>query len=163
MNKIKVIGTILLNLLMQATLFSRIQVAGATPNLTIPVVVGLAMIFGSNAGGYAGMVIGLLEEVMFSNVIGVRALIYFLLGYWIGKNNYSFSRADIRTGMIFTALATAINFLFTSLIYYVLGMRTEFLRYLAGPIFVEILMNVIVFAVLIRLFQKIFVVPSFRY
>ena len=47
------------------------------------------------------MVIGLLEEVMFSNVIGVRALIYFLLGYWIGKNNYSFSRADIRTGMIF--------------------------------------------------------------
>ena len=50
MNKIKVIGTILLNLLMQATLFSRIQVAGATPNLTIPVVVGLAMIFGSNAG-----------------------------------------------------------------------------------------------------------------
>lgn len=163
MNKVKILLLILLNIVLQSTLFSRVNVFGAVPNLTLPFVVCLAMIFGSNTGGYAGLAIGLFEDIIFSNILGVRALIYFIIGYWIGANNFSFNRGDIKTGFIYVALSTVLYFVTSSVMYYFLGQKIDFVSYLAGPIFLEVIFNCALYYPTLKLFKKIFIIPSFRY
>lgn len=161
-NKIKIFIIILLNIIIQSTILSRLKIFGVIPNLSIPIIVNLSLGFGTFVGGYNALIIGLIEDAVFSSVIGVRALIYYLMGFLIGDSKIRINKEDYRTGVFLTAICTVINMVISYIIYLILGKNIELLTYLSGGVFIEILENIILYLILYRIFKKIFTFPDFR-
>lgn len=161
-NKISIILILLASILIQTTLLSRLSIFGVYGNLSIAVVVALSIGFGSYTGGYSGLAIGIIEDILFSPVIGTRALIYFVIGFLIGNTEAGINKEDVRSGVIFTILGTCFYYIFHFLLMRVIGESFNFIQYLAGPLFIEILLNLILYIICFKLFNKIFDYPRFR-
>ncbi|QQK07152.1 rod shape-determining protein MreD [Miniphocaeibacter halophilus] len=162
MNRFKIVVVVLINLILQSTLFSRIDVLSVHANISIPVVVSLAIGFGPYVGGFGGLIIGLIEDILFSKVLGIRALMYFIIGFLIGNSEAGINKEDIRTGIILTAVSTVGNFLGNSIIIKIIGDKVSILSYLLGPIFIEVILNSLLYILVFYLFKKIFEFPRFR-
>lgn len=83
-----VIGTVmLLAVLIELTVLSRLGLPGATPDLVVVCVVALALALGPAPGAVAGFVGGLLLGLAppSDSVLGVSALVFALIGFLAGK------------------------------------------------------------------------------
>lgn len=144
MNKMRLAVVVVLSQIIQATFLSRLHIFGATPNLNIALTLILALFYGPIWGRYTGLGLGLLEDIMFAPVLGVKALIYFLIGHGVGramKNN----AAHLPTGIALTFLATFFSWFVTTLICLVIRLPFSGLAYWRGPLFVEGLLNSILY------------------
>lgn len=161
MNKLKIAIVIVINLIIQTSLISRLEIYGVYANLSIPVLVALAIGFGEYTGSIAGLVIGLIEDLIFSPVVGVRGLIYFTAGFFIGNSEAGINKKDPRSGMIITGFLS----LYYTLVYYVIIFFTKGtvdFSYLKGPILIEIILNVISYFIIFKIFHKVFEFPKFK-
>ncbi|WP_030058259.1 MULTISPECIES: rod shape-determining protein MreD [Streptomyces] len=79
-------GLILFGLILQVSVFGRLQLPGATPDILLLVVVGLAMVYGPTGGCLVGFSAGLLADVAppSDHAIGRYALVLCLMGYAAG-------------------------------------------------------------------------------
>ncbi|MEV7599942.1 rod shape-determining protein MreD [Kitasatospora sp. NPDC089797] len=77
---------ILLGLILQVSVFGRLQLPGATPDILLLVVVGLAMVYGPTGGCLVGFSAGLLADLAppSDHAIGRYALVLCLMGYAAG-------------------------------------------------------------------------------
>ncbi|WP_371481560.1 rod shape-determining protein MreD [Kitasatospora sp. NBC_00315] len=77
---------VLLGLVLQVSVFGRLQLPGATPDVLLLVVVGLAMVYGPTGGCLVGFAAGLLADVAppSDHAIGRYALVLCLVGYGAG-------------------------------------------------------------------------------
>ncbi len=77
---------ILLGLVLQVSVFGRLQLPGATPDVLMLVVIGLAMVYGPTGGCLVGFAAGLLADVAppADHAIGRYALVLCLMGYAAG-------------------------------------------------------------------------------
>lgn len=163
MNRIRILLVIIISTILQVTIFSKIQVLGVSPNFALPVIAALSVGFGSYIGGYSGLFIGLIEDVLFSKLLGFRALIYFIMGFIIGNNEYRLNFKDNRTGMLITAGMTVVYFLFMLTRGFLTGTYIDVLSYLKGPILIEIVFNSILYFFAMKIFRKIFIFPNIRF
>ncbi|KJS53371.1 rod shape-determining protein MreD [Streptomyces rubellomurinus] len=76
----------LLGLILQVSVFGRLQLPGATPDILLLVVVGLAMVYGPTGGCLVGFSAGLLADLAppSDHAIGRYALVLCLMGYAAG-------------------------------------------------------------------------------
>ena len=125
-------------------------------------IIGLAIGFGPYVGGFSALIIGLLEDMLLGHVLGVKALIYFVLGFLIGNSNAGINKEDIRTGLILTAFSTFVYMIYTVIITRILQDPIGILHYLKGPIFIEILLNTLLYIPVFYLFKRLFQFPRFR-
>lgn len=161
-NKAVIIIILVANIIIQSTLISRLPVFGVWGNLSIAVIVALSIGFGSYTGGYSGLFIGLIEDILFSPVIGTRALIYFIIGFLIGNTEAGINKEDVRSGIIFTMAATAFYYFIHFLLMRAIGEAFNMGQYLMGPLFIEILINLMLYIICFKLFNRIFDYPRFR-
>ncbi|MEU8516801.1 rod shape-determining protein MreD [Kitasatospora sp. NPDC048722] len=77
---------ILFGLILQVSVFGRLQLPGATPDILLLVVVGLAMVYGPTGGCVVGFCAGLLADLAppSDHAIGRYALVLCLMGYAAG-------------------------------------------------------------------------------
>ncbi|MFH8383269.1 rod shape-determining protein MreD [Kitasatospora sp. NPDC018058] len=77
---------ILFGLILQVSVFGRLQLPGATPDILLLVVVGLAMVYGPTGGCLVGFSAGLLADLAppSDHAIGRYALVLCLMGYAAG-------------------------------------------------------------------------------
>ena len=73
--------------MLELVVLARWSVPGATPDLVLVVVVGLAVGRGPVMGAGAGFVGGLLLDVVppSAGIVGLNALIYCMAGFWVGR------------------------------------------------------------------------------
>ncbi len=76
---------ILLNFILQSTLFEHIEIIGIKPNTAIIIVVSYAMLRGDLEGAIIGFFSGLLQDIFFGRFIGLYSLLGMLTGYFCGK------------------------------------------------------------------------------
>ncbi|MFH9348133.1 rod shape-determining protein MreD [Kitasatospora sp. NPDC017646] len=76
----------LLGLILQVSVFGRLQLPGATPDVLLLIVVGLAMVYGPTGGCLVGFSAGLLADLAppSDHAIGRYALVLCLMGYVAG-------------------------------------------------------------------------------
>lgn len=153
---------VVLNILIQSTLISRFPIFGVYGNLSIAVVVALSIGFGSYTGGYSGLLIGLIEDVLFSPVIGTRALIYFMIGFLIGSTEAGISKEDVRSGIVFTIIGTVFYYLVHFILMRLISEPFNMIQYLKGPLFIEIFINLLLYFICFITFRKVFDYPRFR-
>lgn len=162
MNKLKTFIIAFITFILQITVFSKIDIFGSNINIVIGLVISLSLILGSKSGAYTGLVIGLLEDFMFSNIIGIRALSYFLIGYIVADDRFRFN-SDKNTGLILSFVFTIINFIFVSLITYIFKADIIVIKnYLFIPLLVEAVLNTLVYLFYHFLIRKLMYIPTYR-
>lgn len=163
MNKVRMILAVLIIAILQVSVFPLIEIFGVHPNAAIGMLVALSMGFGSYAGGFSGLWVGLFEDILYAKYIGLRALIYFSLGFLLGNKEFRISLNDNKIGMVYTIIFTVVN--------YIIILATSFntenfsvaLAYLKGGLFIELILNCIVYYFIMKVFRKILVFPNVRF
>ena len=133
--------------------------------MSLALVVAIAMNFGSYVSGYSGIVLGIIEDSLFSKVIGIRALIYYMIGFIVGYNEDSINKGDIRSGSIITVVATLFYWVMNTIIYMFLENSSSvgLIKYLKGPIIIEMILNVILYLICNYVIKKVFKKRKFRF
>ena len=160
--KIKLFLIIIINIILQLTIFPNFKILGASPNATIPLVVAFSLCFGPFFGGYLGLFLGIIEDVFFSNVIGVRALIYFVCGFLIGESNARINKNDYRTGLFLTIISNLFYYGASLIIFKLLGRKTSIINYMFASIYIEIFENLVIFFIINKILNKFFTFNRFR-
>lgn len=162
MNKLKTFIIAFITFILQITVFSKIDIFGSNVNIVIGLVISLSLILGSKSGAYTGLIIGLLEDFMFSNIIGIRALSYFLIGYIVADERFRFN-SDKNTGLILSFVFTIINFIFVSLVTYIFKADIIVIKnYLFVPLLVEAVLNTLVYLIYHFVIKKLMYIPTYR-
>lgn len=162
MNRFKTFFLLLVTFILQTTIFSKIDVFGANINLILPLVVGLSQILGGGVGARTGLIFGLLEDIMFSNIIGVRALSYYLIGNFVGSDRLR-STNDKNSGLLLTFIFTLVNFVIVSLINFIFNNDVTVIKnYLFLPLFSEAILNMVFYLIYYKIIRKIMYIPTYR-
>jgi len=84
--KVLTIATILiLNLALQSSVFPHFGIFGVKPDSLLAIVISFALFNGSVPGAVIGLCGGLLQDILFSQYIGLYAFQYMILGYLAGQ------------------------------------------------------------------------------
>src|SRR5699024_4173712 len=95
LNMIIVLLIIIINFIFQSTILPGLSLFGVVPNTGLIIVVLISLLRGKRIGSIAGLLIGLLQDIIFSTVIGVNAIIFFFIGYIIGMNEGKLAKDNI--------------------------------------------------------------------
>lgn len=162
MNKFKTFFFVIISFILQTTILSKIDIFGSNINLALPLVICLSQILGKEYADKSGLLFGLLEDIMFSNIIGVRALSYYLIGNFVGSDRIR-SQKDRNTGLILTFVFTFINFGLVSFINFIFNNDITVIKnYLLIPIITESILNMIFYLLYNKLIRKMMYIPIYR-
>ncbi|MGW2254032.1 rod shape-determining protein MreD [Kitasatospora sp. NPDC001660] len=111
---------ILFGLILQVSVFGRLQLPGATPDMLLLVVVGLAMVYGPTGGCIVGFSAGLLADLAppSDHAIGRYALVLCLMGYAAGLLRPEHGRQRSVSGALLVVAAAAVA---STLLYAMVG------------------------------------------
>ena len=154
---------IILNLVIQSTLIPYIGVFGVVPNTALVIVVIIALRKGRVYGSIFGLLAGLLQDVLFSAVIGVNGLILFFIGYYVGFAANAFTRETAVNPFIFSALGTIFYNMVFSLMQFFLSRDITFIQAVRSVFSVEVIYNGLVAVILFKILQRLFMQPKLRF
>lgn len=165
MNKLKVILLFFASIMIQTAILPNFSVFNSKANMSIALIVAIAMNFGSYVSGYCGIVFGFFEDILFSRVIGIRALIYYMIGFIVGYNEDSLNKGDIRSGSIITVVSTLFYWVMNTMINMFLENSSLkiFINYLKGPIVIELILNILLYLICNYVLKKVFKKRKFRF
>ena len=165
MNRLKIVLLFFASIMIQTAILPNFSIFNSKANMSLALVVAIAMNYGSYISGYSGIVLGFLEDILFSKLIGIRALIYYMIGFIVGYNEDSINKGDIRSGSIITVVATLFYWVMNTIIYMFLenSSSARFIKYLKGPIIIEMLLNVLLYLICNYVLRKVFKKKKFRF
>lgn len=154
---------VLINFLLQSSILPYISVFGVVPNTALIIVISVALYKGRYYGGFTGLVIGIVQDIVFSPVIGVNAFIYFFAGYLVGLVENKLTKENILIPMLFAILGTIYyNFSYYIFMFF-LSRDIPFLSFAKDILLIETIYNGILAIPIYKIFSKIFVVPKIRF
>ncbi len=80
MNIVVLILIVLLNFLIESVILVRLPILGIVANSSVTVLAALLLLGKKNYARYTGLAMGLIQDIVFSPIVGINALIYYLLG-----------------------------------------------------------------------------------
>jgi len=151
------------NFVFQSTILPSLTIFGVVPNTALIFVILFSLNKGKYYGGFVGMAIGLIQDIMFSTTLGVNAFIYFFIGYIIGTLENTVSRDSIIPPVIFSILGTIFyNFIYLFFMFF-LSRRVHFFVLMKDVMIIEVIYNTIATLIIYKIIGKIFVEPSLKF
>lgn len=92
--------------LLQVTLVASLDLAGGSADVLLLAIVALALLRGAVVGSLAGFFGGLLVDVMTLDTLGLWALLYALVGYWVGRYGETTGRGRSHAVLVSVLVAT---------------------------------------------------------
>ena len=154
---------LLINIVFQSSILPYFSLFGYTPNTGLVLVIIIALRKGKYYGGFFGLALGLIQDILFGQVLGINGLILFIIGYIIGLIQDSLGIENIVIPIFFSAIFTIFyNFSYYLILFF---LSRDILREIMIKIVfsIEILYNMIFAALIYKLFSKIFVIPNLRF
>jgi rod shape-determining protein MreD len=137
-------------------MFHYIALANIVPNLIIILVAATAYMRGKTTGMLLGLFSGLLIDLIYGNyIIGLYALIYMLLGYFIGFTNRYYSNDDYTLPIVIIGVSDLIYGFSYYIFEFLLRGRLNLLYYFRRIILPEIIYTVAVSVLLYKLLHMI--------
>lgn len=147
---------ILICFLIQSSTFHYFALANIMPNLLLILVVATAYMRGRMSGLLLGFFSGLLVDLMYGSfIVGLYALLYLLVGYFMGFTNKVYSSDDYTLPIVFIAISDFVYGFFYYVFEFLLRGRLNFLYYLRRFIFPEVVYTVAVSIFLYKLLHMI--------
>ena len=149
---------ILLNFILQGTLFQYFSIFGVVPNTTLVIIVCFALFSDKNKGAIYGFVIGIMQDMLYGQALGVYALIYMLIGYYIGLINRKVFKDNLIISFFITAIATCFYILVNITLIYVLGHDVAITDLPIASIIIQVIYNsiisILVYLYVFKLYKK---------
>ncbi len=142
---------VLLNLILQSTLFQYFKIYGVIPNTALILVISLAVYNGKNKGAVIGFFVGILQDIIFGRMIGLNALVYMITGYGVGLLNKNVFKDNLLIPFSLTAVATVFYESVNMLLLFFMGYKFELISFFKKMLMVEVLYNAI-FSVVIYIY-----------
>ncbi|MCR5823286.1 MAG: rod shape-determining protein MreD [Lachnospiraceae bacterium] len=143
---------IILCYLLQTSVFSYFRVSGVVPDVILILIISVAYTKGQNSAILTGFFAGLLLDLMYSEAIGLCAILYMLVGFMSG---YFCRFFDPRNFILPAVMVFSGEFIY-SMLYYVTGFllmgKTSFGTYM---------LNTILPRMFYTLFAALFLYPLF--
>jgi rod shape-determining protein MreD len=137
-------------------MFHYFALANIMPNLLLILVVSTAYMRGRMSGLLMGFICGLLVDLLYGSfIIGLYALLYLLIGYFMGFTNKVYSNDDYTLPIVFIAVSDFVYGFFYYVFEFLLRGRLNFLFYLRRFIFPEVIYTVAVSIFLYKLLHMI--------
>lgn len=97
---------VLVNFILQTTLFQSFAVRGVFPNTSLIIVVSYALLRGRKEGCIVGVATGLLFDIFFGTTMGFYIVLYLLAGLIVGRSQKNFYRENYLLPILFCLAAT---------------------------------------------------------
>ena len=154
MDKLRLVLIYTAGFLLQCTVFNTIAVLGVTPNVILMMTAVYSFFFKKMDGLTIGVVFGILQDMLFGQIIGISALIYLILGM-ILKFMRTVVFKDNRILLLFVVIFST---LFYTLAYWLLScvmLQTDLsLLYSLKRVPISIVMNFIVLLLIVPIAKK---------
>jgi rod shape-determining protein MreD len=141
--------------ILQTVLVSRISVLGVTADLFLIFTVVIGMSRGSMDGAIFGFLAGVAADIAFMQPLGIRSLVYVLVGYLVGMVVVRFGTVGPWAVFLVALGASFSEQLLYSLVQFVMGPRAGFFTILGSQILPEAILDALVaipvYVLLIRL------------
>ncbi len=146
---------IIINFILQSTLFQYITIAGIKPNTAILIIVCYAILRGDVEGAIAGFFAGLLQDMFFGYNLGLFALLGALTGFVCGKPFKDFFRENYLLPVVLTVLSMLAYELMFYVTSFLLAGRTEFSYYFNRVILPETIYTTLLSLLMYRIIYGI--------
>lgn len=156
MQIIAMIIIIIVNLILQGSVVPFLDILVYLPNPALASIVLISMFRGKYYGAFFGLFMGLFQDMLYGNVIGIHALIFFIIGYTVGLVQASLNNENIIILVIFSAISTIVCNMMYFIIMYFMGNDISFYTMVKEIFSIEILYNGIITAIFYKLFFKLF-------
>lgn len=154
---------VLINFFLQSSILPYIGIGGVVPNTAILIIIIIALFKGKYYGGFLGLIIGIIQDIVFSPVIGVNAFIYFFAGYLVGLAESNLTKENAVIPFIFSILGIVYyNFLYYGFMFF-LSRSVPFNSFAKDIFLIEIIYSAIFSIPIYKIFSKLFVTPSIRF
>ena len=120
---------IIVQFVIQATLFPHIAVLGVQPNTALILVISCCILRSDLESAAVGFFTGLLQDLFFSRALGLFALIGLLIGYLFGKPFRNFYRENYWLPLLLTLLAAASSDFAVYVFYFLFRGKTDLWYY----------------------------------
>jgi rod shape-determining protein MreD len=145
--------------LLQASLFSSLDVLGGTADVLLLVLIGVALLRGAVTGAIAGFGGGLLLDVLTLDTLGVTALVLALAGYWTGRYGETTGRgrahAPLLSVVVVTVLVAVLGFFLHFLIGEEVSVRRALVESLVAGLGLNLLLGAPVFALVRSILRSV--------
>lgn len=154
---------LLINIILQSSILPYLSLFGHTPNTGLVLVIIVALRKGKYYGGFFGLALGLVQDIIFGQVVGMSALILFIIGYLIGLIQDLLNIENIVIPVFSSGIFTIFYNFSSYIIMYFLSREITGEIIVQNVFSVEILYNMIFATLVYKLFSKIFVIPNLRF
>jgi rod shape-determining protein MreD len=154
-----VAGVVFVAAVLQAALFSSLDVLGGTADVLLLALIGIALSRGAVTGALLGFFGGMLLDVMTLDTLGVSALLYALAGYWTGRYGETTGRdrahAPLLAVLVVTILVAYAGFGLHFLLGDDVAARRALLETLVPGVALNLLLAVPVFALVRAVLRRV--------
>ncbi len=163
MNVLMLVVTLIISLVVQNSVLPYITVFGVMGNILLTMVVSISLLERKPYGSVVGLIVGLIQDILFSQIIGINALLYFLLGYVLESIDFHLSRDNLYIPATFSMGATVVYNLVYFIVMFFAGKEISFLNYIKYKLLIELAYNGLLSIISYKLMSKIFVAPDIRF
>lgn len=157
MNKVKMFILFLVSIFLDMTILPKFSIYGIAPSMAIAVIVIVSMHAKSDKITYYGIFLGLIFDIVFGKILGLRALSFYLISYYTFKNR-KFAGATFSYGLIAVFVSVLVHEMYLHIANMVrvgavnLGQTANYLmRYVS----LSLVINVIVYIVLYFIIDRV--------
>lgn len=151
---------IVLCFLLQSSVFSYFELAGVVPDIALIFIVAVAYKNGQIPAMTVGMLLGLLYDVCFGDVIGISALLYLVIGFLAGFSHKIYDKRDLVIPLVTIAVGEFLYSFFYYVFEFLLRNRTALGYYMPNVILPRIVYTVAVAVIIYPLFLVISQLPK---
>ena len=95
---------VLINFILQTTLFQHLAIQSILPNTALIIVVSYALLRGSKEGCIVGICTGLLFDIFFGIAVGYYTLLFLGISYFTGRSQKNFYRENYLLPIFFCVI-----------------------------------------------------------
>ena len=154
---------VLANLIFSSSIAPYISIMEVVPNTSILLLVSISLIERKFNAGILGLFIGLLQDIIFGSIIGVNALIYFVIGYILTNSNIRISRDNLITPLFFSiGMIVLYNFMYFIILYFT-GVQVSIVHYIRKKLAIELIYSSILMIPIYKGISRIFISPMIKF
>jgi len=147
---------------LQVLVVSRVSVLGVTADLFLIFTVVVAISRGSMWGAIFGFLAGLVADIAFMEILGLRSLIYVLTGYVVGTIVLRFGTVNPWGVLLVAGGASFLAQFLYGLARFAMGPRAGFFTMLATQILPEMVLDALVTVPVYLLLVRLRIIPAPR-
>ena len=145
----------LINFILQTTLLRGFQIFGVVPNTTLVLVVLYSLLFKERYGIIFGIFFGLIHDIFYGPIIGLSALLYFMIGFIVSEIKKSVYKDTVFSSLVLVVLSVAVFNIGYLIFVNMFGIKTSFLQ-LFPEVIIELLYDLAITFIVYKIFVRVY-------